>query len=428
VLKLLLARAMIDAFYCGKVLHLNLVEEPDFTTESLIYRTAHVAAAVFSLTELPPHLQVWYDANSWERLSAFPATVSKSTLVSFRDKHASFIVVNTNSVSVSMFNPLRLPIEKYSRTEKRFRAKLQTYIHVAKQYLEKDAQAKAFEILPANIKNYIAYHKGHTSESDDFELELVRKLLKWFKIFFSWMNIPQCDACRSEAPMKLLTQSGPETDDEIVGQAQRVEIYCCETCGARDRFPRYNLATMLLKSRKGRCGEWANAFTLIACATGLKARIVLDWTDHVWTEIWSTQRQRWIHTDSCESALDTPLLYSNGWGKKLSYCIAVSVEGCIDVTPRYVEHWRESGVLNRRLEVSENWLQEELFRLTFAQRNAHNVVERSRIYSRIAVEIEELALMKTGQHLSKLRESRGGLPGRTSGSREWIASRGEDGK
>jgi hypothetical protein len=55
---------------------------------------------------------------------------------------------------------------------------------------------------------------------------------------------------------------------------------------------------------------------LAVCAAGYEARHVHDWTDHVWTEIFSDSAQRWIHVDSCDAAVDSPLMYENLGYKK----------------------------------------------------------------------------------------------------------------
>jgi peptide-N4-(N-acetyl-beta-glucosaminyl)asparagine amidase len=81
-----------------------------------------------------------------------------------------------------------------------------------------------------------------------------------------------------------------------------------------------------------RCGEWSHTFLLLLRAAGLEARHVQDWSDHVWTEYYSPYLQRWVHTDACEAAWDTPLLYEGGWGKQQSYVVASGRSGVTDVT------------------------------------------------------------------------------------------------
>ncbi|KAG8363780.1 hypothetical protein BUALT_Bualt19G0057900 [Buddleja alternifolia] len=49
----------------------------------------------------------------------------------------------------------------------------------------------------------------------------------------------------------------------------------CKMCSTTIRFPRYNDRMKLLETRKGRCGEWANCFTLYCRAFGYESRFVL---------------------------------------------------------------------------------------------------------------------------------------------------------
>ena len=104
-------------------------------------------------------------------------------------------------------------------------------------------------------------------------------------------------------------------EEELKYRASRVEVYKCKICSLDVRYPRFNHPVKLYETRRGRCGEWANAFTSICVALGHTSRMILDWTDHVWTEIWVPELDRWVHMDSCENSFDQPLLYEDGWGK-----------------------------------------------------------------------------------------------------------------
>ena len=55
------------------------------------------------------------------------------------------------------------------------------------------------------------------------------------------------------------------------------------------------------------------------------------------------------------------MMYEGGWGKKLTYVVSCSIFETVDVTRRYTSKWFE--VLQRRLEVPEDWLQRTLAQL-----------------------------------------------------------------
>ena len=84
----------------------------------------------------------------------------------------------------------------------------------------------------------------------------------------------------------------------------------------------------LLKTRTGRCGEWAIVFTGMLTAMGLRARYVLDLTDHVWSDL--VLKNQLIAIDS---TVDNPRMgqYAReDSGKKLSYILAFSPNGGIE--------------------------------------------------------------------------------------------------
>ena len=126
-------------------------------------------------------------------------------------------------------------------------------------------------------------------------------------------------------------------------------VYFCPNCdGLTTTFPRYNNPRTLLQTRKGRCGEFANLFGFVCRAVGFETRYILDFTDHVWVEVWSNRQSRWIMADSCEGKIDAASMYEKGWGKKLSYIVAFTTDSVTDVTKRYTRVFNSTEFLDRR--------------------------------------------------------------------------------
>jgi peptide-N4-(N-acetyl-beta-glucosaminyl)asparagine amidase len=312
------------------------------------------------------------------------------------------------------------------QSEVSFYNRLLGHVEQVRNYARPGVFEKARARMPLNELRKEAdenfRHFGPAGGSVDEQLLL--SLLAWFKeSFFEWVDSPSCTACRGPTERRGHV---PPTSDEIAYQAQRVESYKCTSsqCGAFTRFPRYNDPVRLLETRCGRCGEWANCFTLCCLAAGLEARLVVDWTDHVWTEVYSTSQQRWLHADACERACDKPLLYEAGWGKKLSYVIAFSPDDIQDVTWRYTGHPEE--VLQRRTLCREGWLVHVITGLR------QQVQAQRMIGGQLTAERQEQLTIRCLKELVELmnsnkNESMEVLGGRISGSVEWRRARGEIG-
>ncbi|XP_069940882.1 peptide-N(4)-(N-acetyl-beta-glucosaminyl)asparagine amidase isoform X2 [Cherax quadricarinatus] len=255
---------------------------------------------------------------------------------------------------------------------------------------------------------------GKDEKPLDFQDCVLVELLAWFKNdFFKWFDAPTCPQCHSK-----MTSAGSllPTEDDLAWGGSRVEGYSCRDCGTTDRFVRYNHPAKLLETRQGRCGEWANCFTHLCRTLGMDARYVHDYTDHVWTEVFSQSQNRWLHADCCENKLDNPLIYENGWGKKLTYIFAFSRDEVVDVTWRYTT--KQNEVLKRRNDCRETWLVSTIMDMNKQRQAAFPEPKRRFLEHRLVSEIAEFF---APQRVLKASENEG----RCSGSLSWRLARGE---
>ncbi|KAL7126332.1 hypothetical protein ABFS83_14G179100 [Erythranthe nasuta] len=202
--------------------------------------------------------------------------------------------------------------------------------------------------LEEKAKAALAQEGNLNPAKDEIDHAFLVQLLSWFKHSFRWVDAPPCDSCKYSTSFHGV--AFPNRSESLY-KASQVELYRCNECSKVTRFPRYNDPVKLVETRKGRCGEWANCFTLYCRSFGFETRMILDFTDHLWTECYSPYLKRWVHLDPCEGVFDNPLLYENGWGKKLTYVIALARDGVYDVTKRYTRKWNE--VLTRRVITTE---------------------------------------------------------------------------
>lgn len=289
--------------------------------------------------------------------------------------------------------------------------------HVPETYQRPGLLDKALEAL--DLGKVYSWADSIGEEHPDLGHQdcVIKALLKYFKTeFFTWITSPPCSQCGSDT--QAISAQKPNLEEHRKG-ASRTEIYRCKSHQEHiERFPRYDDPETLLEWRKGRCGEWANCFTLCCLALGSRARWVWNAEDHVWTEVYSERLKRWVHCDSCEEAFDQPQLYAVGWGKKMSYCLAFNSEGAQDVTRRYVR--QEEQQVPRRKGPEES-LKLAIEHINERSRRPEDV---ERLRAEDEAEEKELAEYISGPIPTAPEEERP----RESGSTDWKQARGEMGQ
>lgn len=297
--------------------------------------------------------------------------------------------------------------------------------HRVLKHEDKDLQVRAINLLPLKqletnaqtklriLQEDVKKNKSKSAEECDIGIQdlMILELLKWFKYeFFEWVDCLDCEKCGGKSE-----NAGKSEDGDLLAYADRVEVHKCIECGHLTHFPRFSDLNILLESRRGRCGEWANTFMLFCRALGWDARFVYDEHDHVWTEVYSFGQRRWLHCDPCEATCDTPLIYETGWGKEITYVTAYSCEEVQDVTWRYTN--QHSDTLSRRNKCSEDALIDAIMKMR--QLRQKSLTQSRRIYlaKRCLAELAEMMVEKESSEKDN--------QGRSSGSLSWRLSRSE---
>jgi len=207
------------------------------------------------------------------------------------------------------------------------------------------------------------------------------------------------DTCSMAKPSMLLGQipCRPE-DDKQTDDCVYAELRLCEDCGASGprffEYARFHGPLALFETKvnrhrvMGQCEEFSRAGHALLEAAGFKARYVLDFTDHVWIEVWLNNT--WVHADPSEGVLDQPLMYEQGWGKQMTLIFAF--------TPTSIHHITHTYTADYEGTVARRGISEESLNMVLEEANSRLASELPKrgwgYQSSKAVNLREVALWR----------------------------------
>jgi peptide-N4-(N-acetyl-beta-glucosaminyl)asparagine amidase len=325
------------------VVHDNSVRKFNLDANETLANLFGVCARGFSISSPPSDYCFWYGR---------PFPIGNAPLASFEiPSHGSAVVLIRNDAcpvidefALSTLPSLVIGVTLLSDVSR-------SVIHQI-HHDHSMAVAHADEDLQAVCTSYLPFERLDGLDVDD----KVVAITAWFQQeFFKFIKEDErpCRLCAATG-LVALGHSKPSITERSY-KADYAECYRCNECGAITRFPRYNAVQKLLETRVGRCGEFVNAFAAFLTTIGCDVRLVCNYADHVWVEYWSERQQAYVHVDPCENKIDQPLLYEQGWGRRLFLVIAVGLNQVADVTKKYVMNY--ANVVPLRTEnFEEEWL------------------------------------------------------------------------
>jgi hypothetical protein len=227
-------------------------------------------------------------------------------------------------------------------------------VHSGEIELTQEPLLKAMRQVWPKIDD-LKYVEGDEEANKKHAHQVLQRVKQKFFFYRAGCLANQCKVeGKPPVPTTMLGIVSCSAEDRAKGLCQYSEARRCEsaTCGhAWAEFPRYHGLLKLLDVKRGRCSELSRVAYGAYLALGYDARMVIDFTDHVWTEVRLPRGPNgtWYHGDPSEGVFDRPIMYERGWGKKLTFVFGVTPNSVEDVSKKYTADY-ESMVARRGID------------------------------------------------------------------------------